>query len=614
MKLAESIRGSLGFLSRRDRRLLLLATVVQMSIALLDLVGVILLGSVGAIAVAAGQGQTPPPAVTRVVSALGLTATSTGAIITVLAGAAAALLLLKSLLSPFLLSRVFGFLAGRESKVSARITRALLSQPLTFVQKRSTQQTAAALIQGVNSATIMVLGQTVVAASEVALLALLAAVLFLFNPLAALGAVLLFLALGVTLQRILGQRNADFAAQRRQADIASLVAIQEAVGAYREITVSDRRSLYVDRLQSLRDEAAEASAGSQLVAMMPKFFSEVALVIGAASLAAILFTTRPLPEAAGIFAIFLAAATRAMPSLLRLQAASLTIRYSGAFAESAFTLTRDLGSDFTDPRPADAAGVRAQVWTDRHDDFVPRIALRDVKFTYGTGEPALQDIQMSVTEGQSVALVGRSGAGKSTLADIVLGVLAPDGGDVSVGGIPPGDAVRRWPGSIAYVPQDVMLSNDTLRANVALGIPTDVVDDGKVWTALRAAHLEHYVRALSEGLDTVIGERGLRLSGGQRQRLGIARALFTKPRLLVLDEATSSLDAETEQVITDMLSALEQDVTTIIIAHRLSTVRHADLVVYLEGGRILARGTFDEVRSRVPALQRQADLMGLRPE
>jgi ABC-type multidrug transport system fused ATPase/permease subunit len=225
----------------------------------------------------------------------------------------------------------------------------------------------------------------------------------------------------------------------------------------------------------------------------------------------------------------------------------------------------------------------------------------------------VRGISIAVIPGQSVALVGRSGAGKSTVADVILGVLQPDAGQVTVGGLPPGEAVRRWPGGIAYVPQDVMLVDDSVRANVALGLPRDAVDDDRVWEALRRARLIDYVLEQTEGLDTQIGERGLRISGGQRQRLGIARALYTRPRLIVLDEATSALDAETEQAITKTLEELEEDVTTVIIAHRLSTVRHADLVVYLEEGRALARGTFDQVCDDVPALARQAELMGLQP-
>lgn len=612
MKLLRDIRAAVSFLNSRDRRLLGLATLIQMSISVLDLLGVFLLGIAGALGISLGSGRQPPPVVMRAVSAFGLHDASGSSALVVLAIAAAALLLTKSLLSPFLLARVFRFLGKREAIISAQLAQGLLKQSLTFVQRRSSQQTASALMTGVNALVFGVLGQTIVAVSEIALLAMLAIVLFVVKPIVALGAVLFFAAIAGALQKTLGQRNADFAVQLRQADVASLVAIQEAMGAYREITVSDRRSLYIDRLRASRNSAAEASAGRQLIGMMPKYISEFAMVVGASALAAILFHGEPTAVAAGTFTVFLAAAARAMPSLLRLQAATLTIRSGGAMAASTFALAEDLDTAING-LPSDALECPA-AQPPQHRDCAPPIDISDITFAYVPGFPALHDISLSVAGGQSVALIGRSGAGKSTLADIILGVLQPDTGTVSIGGLLPGEAIRRWPGSIAYVPQDVMLFNESLRANVALGIPPQSVDDDQVWEALRAAHLEDYVRAQPTGLDCLIGERGLRLSGGQRQRLGIARALYTRPRLLVLDEATSSLDAETEQAINEMLHRMEHDVTTVIIAHRLSTVRHADLVVYLEDGRKLAMGTFDSVRAQVPALQRQADLMGLRPE
>lgn len=253
----------------------------------------------------------------------------------------------------------------------------------------------------------------------------------------------------------------------------------------------------------------------------------------------------------------------------------------------------------------------AETYSDR-GEFSPSIEVSDVSFTYPGGEsPAIRGVSLAASPGSSVALVGSSGAGKSTLADIILGVLQPQSGHVTIGNVTPEVAVRDWPGAIAYVPQDVALANGTIRANVALGLPRDDVDDSLVWEALERAHLRGALEDGRAGLDTLIGERGVRLSGGQRQRLGIARALYTRPRLLVLDEATSSLDAETESIISQTIQELGGDVTTVIIAHRLSTVRTVDLVAYLEGGELLACGGFEEVRHRIPAFDRQARLMGL---
>ncbi len=611
MTVREVLRASLRLLERRDRRLLALAIAIQMTTALLDLLGVVLIGAVGALSVTSLQGQAPPRRVATVLSALRLDSLSQAALIAALGGAAALVLLAKSVISPLLMSRVLRFLTRREVAVSARMTRELLSRPLTFVQRRSTQETAAALIQGTTSATTVALGQMTVAAAETALLVVLSVALLVVNPLLALGVIAFFGLVGIGLQRVLGRRTAQRGTERVRADIASLRTLQEVLGAYREVTVADRRSFYVDRVEDLRAESTRASADQQFVNILPKYVSEAALVLGAFALAAVLFGTQPIGVAAGSFALFLAGATRVMPSLLRLQTATLTIRAVAGSAARTYALAEDLekggrlgtsGRNTAQPTPV----------LDERSDFRPVIDMRNVRFTYpGADGPALQDICLAVRAGRSVALVGRSGAGKSTLADVILGVLEPEEGTVTVSGVPPGGAVKRWPGRIGYVPQDVMLADESVRNNVALGLPRDLIDDDLVWEALRRAHLADYIGTQPEGLDTPIGERGLRLSGGQRQRLGIARALFTRPRLLVLDEATSSLDAETEQAITQMLDDLAEDVTTVIVAHRLSTVRHVDRVVYLEDSRIKAIGTFDDVCAEVPALQRQAELMGL---
>jgi ABC-type multidrug transport system fused ATPase/permease subunit len=611
MTMREAVRASLRLLNQRDRRLLAAAIVAQMTTSLLDLFGVLLLGMVGVLAVSAVDGSSPPQVVVKIVSTLGAGRLSHGALVALFSGLAATLLLTKTAVSPILMGRVMRFLARREAIVSARLTKDLLSRPLTFVQQRSSQETAAALLQGANAATVVVLGQMASVASELALLVLLGVALLLINPAVALGAIAFFAVVSLGLQRVLGGRAGDYSRERRRADTASLVAVQEVLGTYREIIVADRRSFYVQRIQALRIRAANASAGIQVVNVLPKYVSEAALVAGSFLLAGSLFATESVAAAAGTFAIFLATATRVMPSLLRLQTAALAIRSAAGTAEPTFKLAEDLGHPLDEPESDGRESIARRLETG-NSDFTPRIELKDVNFSYPSEDsPAVRGFNLIVEKGRSVALVGRSGAGKSTLADLILGVLQPQEGTVTVSGIKPGEAVRRWPGSVAYVPQDVMLTNDTVRANVALGLPADLTDDDWVWDALRRASLEDYLREQPGGLDTHIGERGLRLSGGQRQRLGIARALFTRPQLIVLDEATSALDAETEQSITQMLENLSEDVTTVIVAHRLSTIRNADQVVYLEKGAAVATGRFSEVCARVPALQRQAQLMGL---
>ena len=213
--------------------------------------------------------------------------------------------------------------------------------------------------------------------------------------------------------------------------------------------------------------------------------------------------------------------------------------------------------------------------------------------------------------GKSLAVVGSSGAGKTSLVDVLLGILPSNSGVVSISGKPPLEAIATWPGAISYVPQAVTISNGSFRENVGLGFPKELATDELVWTALEVAQLSDYVRQLPRGLDTLVGERGARISGGQRQRLGIARAMFTRPKLLVLDEATSSLDGQTESDITDAIQGLKGSVAVVMIAHRLSTVRNADQVIFMDKGKILARGSFEEVRRAIPDFDNQAKLMGL---
>lgn len=613
MTVRQAVREALALLTPRDRRLLRWSIFIQMGTSLLDLIGVLLIGLVGAVAVTTVQSLPPPPAVTSIANSLGLSGISDQALVIVLASAAATVLLTKSIVSSYLTRRVLVFLANRQALVSARLSKALLSMPLTFVQKRSSQQTAYALITGAGAATIQILGQMVVAATELALLVVLGVGLLFVSPVAAIGAILFFALIAYGLQRTMGGWASRVGTTAAEADIASLNAVQEALSAYREVTVTDRRTLYVDRIQALRWRASNVMADTLFIQMFPKYMFEGALVVGGFALAGVLFATQDSVAAVGTLALFLAAGTRVMPSLLRLQGAALGLRSNAGVAAPTFALAQDLDH----PRELPGQSPDLEVLKERirrgNPDFVPSVGLQHVTVIYpGAPSPALIDVSLDVQPGQSVALVGRSGAGKSTLADVILGVLTPEDGTVDLGGVVPTLGISQWPGAVGYVPQDVVLANDSVRANVALGLPEGAIDDGLVWEALERAHLADFLRAVPEGLELHIGENGIRLSGGQRQRLGIARALYTRPRLLILDEATSALDAETEESITQMIEELEGTVTTIVIAHRLSTVRQVDLLVYLDRGRIAAAGTFDEVVAAVPSFSRQANLMGLR--
>jgi ABC-type multidrug transport system fused ATPase/permease subunit len=229
------------------------------------------------------------------------------------------------------------------------------------------------------------------------------------------------------------------------------------------------------------------------------------------------------------------------------------------------------------------------------------IEFSDVRFHYeGTEVDVLCGISLCIEPGDDVGVVGTSGAGKSTLLDVLLGLLDPGSGEVLIGGTPMRRCRTDWQLSIGYVPQEIILIDDTIRANIAFGISGDDIEEEQLQEALRLAQLDEFVAALPEGLETTVGELGVRLSGGQRQRLGLARALYDRPTVLVLDEATSALDSDTEARIVETIASLRGSLTIVTVAHRLSTLKHCDRIYFLRDGHVANVGTFEELTAQEP--------------
>ena len=337
---------------------------------------------------------------------------------------------------------------------------------------------------------------------------------------------------------------------------------------------------------------------------------ESALIFGAGLLAFYQFLRADTISAIESLTIFLAAGSRILPSILRIQGGVSSFQGSFGAAEYAFKFIDRLKEEEGFNTPATVSPLFSG--NEQITDFEPTVSISSVTFSYNQGsKPALTDISLEVEKGSTLAIVGGTGAGKSTLADLILGLLSPQSGQVKVSGVNPISAVKLWPGKIGYVPQTISLFDSDIRQNVAIGLCSEEIDDTKVWKALAQAKLSDFVKSSSDGLDTLIGERGANLSGGQIQRLGLARALYHQPELLILDEATSALDAETEYIITKALESLSGRVTIIIVAHRLTTVRNAKKIAYLENGKLISVGTFENVRKMVPSFDVQANLFGL---
>jgi len=614
-----AIKKSMALLPQGRRRLFVLAAGVQVSLGLLDLLGIALVGVLATIAVSGTGLSTIPSGLQDLLDSLGLGSLSISQLSVVIAGTTVTVLITKTALAAWMQRHIFRFLANRQAEVSSLLAREFLSRPLLDVQRWTTSEAIYALGSGVGAAVVVVLGSAVTIAAEVFLFIIVGITLLAYDLVLTLFALVLFAVIILTMNRFLARWGARNAQVMTDSSIQTLSAVSEALETYRETTVLHRRDLYVSRYEKLVGRYAVATANQSYIMEIPKYVLEATLYLAVLLMAVVQFLTKDLGAAAATVAVFLAAGSRVVPALLRLQGAYISIRNASVTALPTYYLADFLwsraerdGRSLGTRREAESALAIRQRIAAGHGDFVPSVEVKDASVTYlDASEPALDSISMSVAPGTSVALVGSTGAGKSTLTDIILGVLEPDEGDVLISGVPPREAIERWPGAISYVPQQVALVFGSVRDNVALGLPTEAVDDNLVWEALERARVANFLRESREGLDTMIGERGVRLSGGQRQRLGIARALYTRPLLLVLDEATSALDAETEQAIVSTLNDLEGEVTTITVAHRLATVRRADQLLYLRKGQIESRGTFEVVRSAVPDFDRQASLLGL---
>ncbi|CAN1485492.1 MdlB ABC-type multidrug transport system, ATPase and permease components [Candidatus Nanopelagicaceae bacterium] len=604
--LANSVLGrSISLLTQSDRRKILAVVVLQILMALLDLIGVAVIGVLGALAVNGVQSKQPGNRVSAALNLLGLDGYSFQEQAAILGLAAATILIGRTIFSIIFTKRTLLFLSRRGAVISSTLISRLLAKSLLAVQERTTQQTLYSVTQGVRVITLGVLASAVSLIADAAILIVMAAGLFVVDPSIAISSFLVFALIGFALYKLMHEKARTLGIQESEYTVQSSEKIVEVLNSYREAIVRNRREFYAREIGNIRMQLADTLAEVSFLPSVSKYIVETTVVIGALLISAVQFYLQDASHAVATLAVFLAAGSRIAPAVLRVQQSSISIRGSLGAATPTLDLIDFLGSE-TSPEP-----VNDFVSID-HDGFNSTVELNNVSFSYPDAhKQAVSGATLLVSAGQSVAIVGGSGAGKTSLVDLLLGVLTADSGEVKISGYPPLVTISKWPGAISYVPQDVAISNGTVRDNVALGFSRQYVDDNLVWEALEIAQLSEHVRELPNGLDTEVGERGTKLSGGQRQRLGIARAMFTRPKMLVLDEATSSLDGQTEFDISTAISNLRGTVTVIMIAHRLSTVRHADQIAYLRDGQILATGTFDEVRGLIPDFDHQAGLMGL---
>jgi len=586
-----------------DKPKILAVSIIQILLGFLDLLGVLAIGLLGAISITGIQSKESDSRVFQILKILKLEDKPFQSQAITVAGIAIALLIGRTLLSAIFTRRILYFLSRRSAHMSANLVNKLLAQPLLVNQQRTLQETLFAVTTGVGVITVLVLANTIMIISDVSLLLILLVGLLLIDPATAMGTFCLFLLTALFLYKFLSVRAHALGIRSTELEIQSNNKVVEVFSTFREAIVHNRQNFYFNQIKSLRLSLAEYSSQSNFMPFVSKYVFEAVIVLGAMALGATQFLLHDTTKAVATISIFLAAGSRIVPAVLRVQQVAVQIR--GGLGTSAQTLSL-IESLSGEPVPSQSQDFLDTV----HEGFIPKIEAKNLIFTYPNRTvPAVNDFSLSIHPGDSIAIVGFSGSGKTTIADLLLGIIDPDSGCVQISDKSPKEVFCNWPGAVSYVPQDVAIVNGTIRENIALGYETSEHHEDLLIDALKVAQLMDFIEELPEGLDTQAGENGVNLSGGQRQRLGIARALYTKPKILFLDEATSSLDAISEQSFAKALKILRETTTVVLIAHRLSLLQYVEKIVYISEGKLLYQGTYNEVLDYVPAFREHVQIM-----
>jgi ABC-type multidrug transport system fused ATPase/permease subunit len=475
--------------------------------------------------------------------------------------------------------------------INARMTSTLfvkfLEQPYGF----HLQNNAAELVQSTQNVSTAISGSLMPASQIVTdvLVALgIGALLIVAEPVSSVITILLFGTAGVWLTTFTRSRVAEWGSEVRKARTGVMKALLQGFGGIKEIKILGRSSTFAKEHRKHVHSALQSQRLYSTFATLPRAIFEILAVAAIAFLILIMMLqSRPQESILPILALFAVGTFRVLPSITRIAESISQVRFAGAIVEQVSN-----HMSLPDPPTKDTSLNALEQFNE--------LVLEDVVFSYESDSPfELGPLSIQVRQGEFVGLVGESGAGKSTLVDLLAGLIEPTNGLIRVNTQDLSQVTSSWQSMLGYVPQMIFLTDESIRSNVALGVPIEKIDNGRILKAIESAQLLDFCNSLADGLDTVVGERGIRLSGGQRQRIGIARALYHEPEVLLLDEATSALDIETEREVMSSVTALKGQVTVVIVAHRLTTVEQCDRLYRLADGKIIHTGSFIEVSSRI---------------
>lgn len=575
----------------RERRRLLLLILIQVLVNFIDLIGIGLLGLVGAITVAGIQSQSASPTILTILNTFGLENESFQMQVSVLAVVATSLLVSRTLISLYLSRRTFLYFARKSIVFSQSILQDTFRKGFERSRSTSTQGFIYSTTSGCDVLMIGVFAQSTVLVSDIALLIFMGIGVFILQPATALVSIIIFGSAGAYMHLVLNKKSKSLGQSGAAQAVVNGRKVQELLGSFREIYAANRSFEFITEIGKMRKVSTDNQAEINYLPIVNKYFLETTLLVGAFSVSAIEFVLKDAETAVSALAIFLAAGSRIAPALLRVQQNLLNIRNS--LGGAAPTISKLLEIDNFD--------IRESQNHETLTELPPQVRFEAVSFSYqNSNDQVIRNVSFNIGAGQTFAISGPSGSGKTTLVDLMLGLLSPQHGSIEINGINPRTSIEDSLITVSYVPQEVQLLSGSFMENVALGVPITEVDLERLSMAIEKAQLSGVVKSLSEGIKTKIGEEGILLSGGQKQRVGIARALYSNAKLIILDEPTSALDGETEEFIASAIESLRGGATVVVIAHRLNTLKNVDKLLYIVNGSIAAEGTFDEVRSKIP--------------
>lgn len=502
--------------------------------------------------------------------------------------------LAKNVLSAWLVGWQYHVLSRAEARVGTRLFARYLRDPWQSTSQRNSSEMMRNASVSVSNLFLSYLIPMMTLAVEALLVIAVFGMLLIVEARIAVSAALVLATAGGLYFAMVRGRLRSVGQDFQKANLDLLLHLKQGLAAGREIRVLGREAEFIDQVSSARGLYAQSQARRAFYTQLPRYYLESVLVVTVAAAVLVALPARAPEELSAILALFAVAALRLMTSANRILGALQQMRIG-------VEAVRIVHADLTRSEPE----KRNQLPGRFEPPLERGLSLRDVSFSYLSGGPAaLHGVTFDVPDRGSLGIVGPSGSGKSTLVDLLLGLLPPDAGAVVHDGVNIQHDLPGWRRQIGFVPQSISLTDDSLRRNVAFGLPDHAIDDEAVLSALRMAQLDVLVATLPNGLDTPLGDLGARLSGGQRQRVGIARALYHDPHILVLDEATSALDGETEQAVVAAIEALADRKTLIVVAHRLSTVQRCDRLLVLEAGRVVGLGSTEVIMQEHPVLRR----------